>query len=61
MMKYLSKFVLDILPSIVATVIGAYIVNHYIIAKPATPAPAAMASTVSPSPSAVASMFDQKT
>lgn len=49
MMKYLSKFVLDILPSIVATVIGAYIVNHYIIAKPATPAPAAMASTVSPS------------
>jgi len=48
MMKYLSKFVLDILPSIAATVIGAYIVNHYIIAKPTPAAPAAVASTAAP-------------
>ena len=31
--KYLTKFAVDILPS-VATVIGAYIVNHYIVSKP---------------------------
>ena len=35
MLKYLSKFTMDILPSVVATIIGAYIVNHYINAKPA--------------------------
>jgi hypothetical protein len=47
--KYLSKFVLEILPSVVATIIGAYIVNHYIVAKPATDAPVAAAvSTVDP-------------
>jgi hypothetical protein len=44
MLKYLSKFASDILPSVVATIIGAYIVNHYITSKPATVAPA----TVSP-------------
>ena len=26
---------MDILPSVIATIIGAYIVNHYINAKPA--------------------------
>lgn len=46
MLKYVSKFVLDILPSLVATVIGAYIVNHYIIPKPATNAPAATAASI---------------
>jgi hypothetical protein len=35
MLKYLSKFTMDILPSVVATILGAYIVNHYIVAKPA--------------------------
>ena len=30
MLKYLSKFAMDILPSVAATIIGAYIVNHYI-------------------------------
>ncbi|MGP8119654.1 MAG: hypothetical protein ACLP8B_03930 [Xanthobacteraceae bacterium] len=30
MLKYASKFFLEILPSVVATVVGAYIVNHYI-------------------------------
>jgi hypothetical protein len=44
MLKYVSKFALDILPSVVATIIGAYIVNHYIVTKPDAPA-AAVAST----------------
>jgi hypothetical protein len=49
MLKYLSKFTMDILPSVAATIIGAYIVNHYIVAKPAVDAPAATAaSTVEP-------------
>ena len=43
MLKYVSKFAMDILPSVVATIIGAYIVNHYIVAKPAADAPAAAA------------------
>ena len=33
----------DILPSVAATVIGAYIVNHYIVTKPAADAPVAAA------------------
>ena len=41
MLKYLTKFALDILPSVAATVLGAYIVNHYIANKPAANAPAA--------------------
>ena len=42
MLNYLKKFAIEIVPSVAATVIGAYIVNHYINAKPATPqAPAA--------------------
>jgi hypothetical protein len=49
MLKYLSKFALDILPSVVATIIGAYIVNHYIVAKPGADAPVAAAvSTTEP-------------
>ena len=35
MLKYFSKIAMDILPSVAATIIGAYIVNHYIVAKPA--------------------------
>jgi hypothetical protein len=47
--KYLSKFVLEVLPSVVATIVGAYIVNHYIVARPAADAPvAASVSTVDP-------------
>jgi hypothetical protein len=45
MLKYVSKFTLDVLPSLLATVIGAYIVNHYIVAKPDAPAVAAVSST----------------
>jgi hypothetical protein len=43
MLKYLSKITMDILPSVVATIIGAYIVNHYIANKPAGDAPVAAA------------------
>jgi hypothetical protein len=43
MLKYVSKFALDILPSVVATIIGAYIVNHYIAAKPGADSPPAAA------------------
>ncbi|MGY3440514.1 MULTISPECIES: hypothetical protein [unclassified Bradyrhizobium] len=42
MLSYLKKFVMDILPSVAATIIGAYIVNHYIVAKPEAPATAAV-------------------
>jgi hypothetical protein len=49
MLKYASKFAMDILPSVVATIIGAYIVNHYIVTKPGAGAPvAASVSTVEP-------------
>jgi hypothetical protein len=46
MLKYVSKFALDILPSVVATIIGAYIVNHYIATKPGTEAPVAAAASM---------------
>src|SRR5271163_2820386 len=46
MLNYLKKFALDVVPSVVATILGAYIVNHYIAAKSATDTPpAAVAST----------------
>ena len=44
MLNYLKKFALDILPSVAATIIGAYIVNHYIATRPDVPA-AAVTST----------------
>lgn len=49
--KYLSKFTVDILPSVFATVVGAYIVNYYIIPKAREdrpPAPAAAQSAPAP-------------
>ena len=48
MLKHLTKIAMDILPSVVATVIGAYIVNHYINARPAADAPAAAVSSADP-------------
>jgi hypothetical protein len=48
MLKYVSKFTIDILPSVVATIIGAYIVNHYIVGKPADAPVAAAVSTTDP-------------
>ena len=43
MMNYLKKFTMEILPSVAATIIGAYIVNHYIVSKPGADAPVAAA------------------
>ena len=46
MLAWVKKFVLDIMPSVVATVIGAYVVNYYIIPQsPAAASRAAMTST----------------
>ena len=44
MLSYLKSFVMQILPSVAATIIGAYIVNHYIVAKPGPDAPATAVS-----------------
>ena len=44
MLNYLKKFAMEILPSVAATIIGAYIVNHYINTKPAEAPTAAGAS-----------------
>ena len=50
MLKYLTKFALDVLPSVVATILGAYIVNHHINTKSDTDAPAAaMVAPANPS------------
>ncbi len=46
MLKYLAKISMDIFPSVLATIIGAYIVNHYINARPAPDTAAAV--TVAP-------------
>ena len=46
--KYISKFVMDVFPSVIATIIGAYIVNHYIVAKPADAPVTASVSTADP-------------
>ncbi|MBI5264385.1 MAG: hypothetical protein HY852_21525 [Bradyrhizobium sp.] len=46
MLKYLTKIAMDMFPSVLATIIGAYIVNHYINAKPAE---APVAAAVAPS------------
>jgi hypothetical protein len=46
MLNYLKKFALDVVPSVVATILGAYIVNHYITAKSSSDhPPAAVVST----------------
>ncbi|WP_315736340.1 MULTISPECIES: hypothetical protein [unclassified Bradyrhizobium] len=46
MLKYLTKFAMEIVPSVVATIIGAYIVNHYINTKPDSP-PSTVAAVAS--------------
>src|SRR5436305_7564757 len=53
--KYVSKFTIDILPSVLATIIGAYIVNHCLVARPADAPVAAAVSTPDPA-KAVASI-----
>ena len=44
MLKIASKFAMDIFPSVIATILGAYIVNHYINSKPEAPTAAAVLS-----------------
>ena len=44
MLKIASKFAMDIFPSVIATILGAYIVNHYINSKPDAPTAAAVLS-----------------
>jgi hypothetical protein len=46
--KFLSKYLLEVIPSIVATVVGAYIVTHYINAKPDAGKPPAAVSSPAP-------------
>ncbi len=46
MLKIASKFAMDIFPSVIATILGAYIVNHYINSKPEAPRAAAVSSTL---------------
>ena len=48
MLKIASKFAMDIFPSVIATIIGAYIVNHYIVSKPAQAPIAAVVSPATP-------------
>jgi hypothetical protein len=55
MLKVASKFFLEkILPSVIATVTGAYIVNHYVVSKPADAPAAAAISTADPVKAAAA-------
>lgn len=46
MLKYLKKLAMEIIPSVVATILGAYIVNHYINTKPDSP-PSSIAAVAS--------------
>lgn len=48
MLKHVSNFFLQIFPSVIATVVGAYIVTNYINAKPADAPKSAIASTPEP-------------
>ncbi|HET7885723.1 MAG TPA: hypothetical protein VFL62_05795 [Bradyrhizobium sp.] len=48
MLKLASKFAMDIFPSVIATILGAYIVNHYINNKTPAADPAAAVSTADP-------------
>ena len=48
MLKIASKFAMDIFPSVIATILGAYIVNHYINSKPADAPTAAAALSAAP-------------
>jgi len=60
MLKYYAqKFAMDVVPSVVATIIGAYIVNHYITAKSGADAP--VAAAVSPADPKDASKAAPKT
>jgi hypothetical protein len=61
MLAWLKKFVLDIMPSIAATIIGAYIVNHYIIPKAPNAPQTATASASVDSKASDSKASDSKT
>ncbi len=56
MLKIASKFAIDIIPSVIATIIGAYIVNHYIVSKPTDAPTAAVVSPAHPKKADVANV-----
>ena len=58
MLKLASKFAMDIFPSVIATILGAYIVNHYINAKTPAADPAAAVSTADPKKAALKAEFE---
>ncbi len=60
MLKLVSKFAMDILPSVIATIIGAYIVNHYINVKPGAGASTTAAVVSSPEPKKANSRGDSR-
>jgi len=60
-LKFLSKYILEVIPSIVATVVGAYIVTHYINAKPDADKPKAAVSAPANPESAQPQKADETT
>jgi hypothetical protein len=54
MLKLASKFAMDIFPSVIATILGAYIVNHYINTKPPAGSPATAAAMSAADPKSMA-------
>jgi hypothetical protein len=56
MLKIASKFAIDIIPSVIATIIGAYIVNHYIVSKPTDAPTATVVSPATPKKADVANV-----
>ena len=60
MLKLVSKFAMDILPSVIATIIGAYVVYHYINVKPAADASATAAAVSTVGPKKANSRSDSK-
>jgi hypothetical protein len=48
MLKYASKFFLNIFLSVLATVIGSYLANQYIARRPAAEAPVSLDATIDP-------------
>ena len=58
MLKLASKFAMDIFPSVIATILGAYIVNHYINNKRRPADAAAAVSTADPKKAASKAEFE---
>ncbi|HEY0234292.1 MAG TPA: cell envelope biogenesis protein TolA [Afipia sp.] len=57
--KFLSKYITEVIPSVVATVLGAYIVTHYINAKPDADKPAAAVTAPATAVKAVSGVPDK--